>query len=120
MAAVFSRTAGADKAEVMPRNPRMPGNGATGPKLGQWLSPREKTVAVLLADAHPNKEIAARLGLSPGTVAVYTSRMYIKAGAKNRVDFAAWWKAHVNPDERCQSCILFALHVLDGSDKNRD
>ena len=59
------------------------------------LTPREWEVAKLVAQAMPNKQIAAQLGISCGRVrAVITSIAY-KIGAdaarSDRVQVAIWW-----------------------------
>jgi DNA-binding NarL/FixJ family response regulator len=56
--------------------------------LVQVLTPRELTILPLLARGLTNHEIAARLGISPGTVGGHISRMIAKAGAENRTQLA--------------------------------
>jgi DNA-binding NarL/FixJ family response regulator len=50
------------------------------------LSSREREVVELIASGATNREIAARLYLSPHTVKEYTSSAYRKLGARNRAD----------------------------------
>jgi FixJ family two-component response regulator len=47
------------------------------------LTPRERDVAQLVSDGMQNREIAARLGISPRTVEVYKSRMMEKLDCRN-------------------------------------
>lgn len=58
------------------------------PPLGDDLTARERQVLVLLAEGLTNKEIAARLTLSPATVRVYVSNILSKLGASNRTEAA--------------------------------
>ena len=52
------------------------------------LTPRERQVMGMLAQGLTNKELAYRLGLTPGTVKVYLSRLYKKVGANDRFELA--------------------------------
>lgn len=53
------------------------------------ISARELTVLELLAAGHANKEIAARLHLSPHTVKTHVARLLDKLDAKRRTDAIA-------------------------------
>jgi DNA-binding NarL/FixJ family response regulator len=57
---------------------------AEGPSVP--LSERERDVLGLLASGATNREIAARLHLSPHTVKEYTSALYRKLKARNRAE----------------------------------
>ncbi len=50
------------------------------------LSERELEVLQELAAGHANKEIAARVHVSPNTVKTHVSRVFEKLGAKRRTD----------------------------------
>jgi DNA-binding NarL/FixJ family response regulator len=50
------------------------------------LSEREREVLVLMASGATNREIAARLFLSPHTVKEHTSSLYRKLGVRNRAE----------------------------------
>jgi ATP/maltotriose-dependent transcriptional regulator MalT len=50
------------------------------------LSEREREVLGLIATGATNKEIAARLFLSPHTVKEHASALYRKLGVKNRAE----------------------------------
>ena len=52
------------------------------------LSPREQAVARLLCEGLSDKEIAARLGIQPGTVKDHVKRLLRKSGSANRTRFA--------------------------------
>ncbi len=52
------------------------------------LTRREGQLVELLAEGLKNKEIAAQLNLSEGTVKVYLSKLFQKVGAKDRYELA--------------------------------
>jgi DNA-binding NarL/FixJ family response regulator len=52
------------------------------------LSRRESQMIALLSEGQKNKEIAASLSISEGTVKVYMSRLIAKVGAKDRYELA--------------------------------
>jgi len=52
------------------------------------LTPREREVLDALADGATNKEIAARLGISPGTVKTHVERLIGKLGVRDRTQAA--------------------------------
>ncbi len=69
---------------------RMVGKGmsvfASQPEASAGLSDREREVVGLIAGGATNKEIAARLHLSPHTVKDHTSALYRKLGVRNRAE----------------------------------
>jgi two-component system, NarL family, nitrate/nitrite response regulator NarL len=58
------------------------------------LTPRERTVARLLVVGTANKVIAARLGLTLGTVKDHVHRILVKTAQRNRAAFAAAFSGH--------------------------
>lgn len=52
------------------------------------LTPRERSIAKLTAKGYRNKEVAAELGLTEGTVKVWLHRIYEKLGVSNRTELA--------------------------------
>jgi len=52
------------------------------------LTPREGQLVALLARGLKNKEIAAELGLTEGTVKVYLAHLFQKSGARDRFELA--------------------------------
>jgi DNA-binding NarL/FixJ family response regulator len=63
------------------------------------LSPRQWEIASLLALGLTNGQIAARLILSPGTVANHIQHILIKLGASSRTQIAVWAVEHGAPGE---------------------
>ncbi len=53
-----------------------------------FLTARESQLIMLLSRGLKNKEISAELGITEGTVKVYLSHLFQKAGAKDRLDLA--------------------------------
>jgi len=52
------------------------------------LTPRESQLVTLLSRGLKNKEIAAELGLTEGTVKVYLAHLFHKSGVKDRFELA--------------------------------
>jgi len=52
------------------------------------LSPSERAVVTLVGEGLRNKEIAARLGVTEGSIKVYLHRIYGKTGVNNRTELA--------------------------------
>jgi NarL family two-component system response regulator LiaR len=57
-------------------------------QLGDDLTERERQVLTLLVDGMTNKEIAAQLNLSHGTIRVYVSKILSKLSVTNRTEAA--------------------------------
>lgn len=55
------------------------------------LTPSERRVKQCLLSGDSEKEIAAKLSLSPGTVHQYAVRIYRKFGVKGRTEFMSLW-----------------------------
>jgi DNA-binding CsgD family transcriptional regulator len=53
------------------------------------LSPRERQIVDLVASGHPNKSIAARLGISQWTVSTHLRRLYARLGVGSRAAMVA-------------------------------
>src|SRR5262249_29732244 len=53
------------------------------------LTGRERQIALLSSRGFSNVNVAARLGISEGTVAVHLRRVYAKLGVHSRVELAA-------------------------------
>ena len=55
----------------------------------ELLSPREREIARMVAEGHPNKTIAAVLEISSWTVNTYLRRMFAKLGVTSRAAMVA-------------------------------
>jgi DNA-binding CsgD family transcriptional regulator len=56
----------------------------------RWnLTPRQREVFAYIAKGHPNKTIAAFMGISPRTVEVHVAAILVKAEAESRADVLA-------------------------------
>lgn len=78
----FQRCGYADFAFEGPQGLKLPAFKAV------HMTPREGQMVCLLAEGLKNKEIAAYLGISEGTVKVYLSKLFRKVGAKDRFELA--------------------------------
>ena len=58
---------------------------------GPELTPREREIAALVAEGLTNRQIAARLVLSTGTVRIHVERILGKLGMTSRVQVATWY-----------------------------
>jgi DNA-binding CsgD family transcriptional regulator len=94
---LFNRSGARLFAEQAERARRRPGarradrggeRGGGSPTDLSVLTERELTVAELVAAGHSNREIAARLYLSPKTVEAHLSRIYHKLGVASRAGLA--------------------------------
>jgi DNA-binding CsgD family transcriptional regulator len=61
------------------------------------LTPSERDVVRLLSDGLPNKEIAAKLFISPRTVQSHLTHVYAKLGLSSRVQLAQEAARHNDP-----------------------
>lgn len=75
---------GARAFRAVPKPPPFDGNPKALAALG--ISPRELTVLEEIAAGRSNKEIAARLRVSPNTVKTHVAQLFEKLGAKRRTD----------------------------------
>jgi DNA-binding NarL/FixJ family response regulator len=58
------------------------------------LTPRERQVIERLAAGAANKEIAALLHLTEGTIKEYLYSIFRKVGVTSRLELALWWVQH--------------------------
>jgi DNA-binding CsgD family transcriptional regulator len=68
---------------------RVPGEG-----VGELITRRQQEIASLVADGLSNAEIAARLVLSPGTVANHVAQILQRLEFRSRTQIATWAAAH--------------------------
>jgi pimeloyl-ACP methyl ester carboxylesterase/DNA-binding CsgD family transcriptional regulator len=62
------------------------------------LTPRQREVAALVADGLPNREIAARLGITERSAESHVERIRDRMGFRSRSQIAAWHVATTGPD----------------------
>jgi predicted ATPase/DNA-binding NarL/FixJ family response regulator len=65
----------------------------SGAELGpetQWLTARQRQVAILVAEGLQNSQIGERLGISPNTVEVHLSNILRKLAMNSRAKLAVW------------------------------
>jgi two-component system, NarL family, response regulator DevR len=79
------------------QRPGLPGVGATPVNRLEILAPQEMRVLELVALGNSNKQIAALLQLSEGTVRNYLSAVFDKLRVESRVQAAALWLRHQVP-----------------------
>lgn len=68
------------------RSPSVPFSGNPEAQAALGISGRELAVLAEIAAGHSNKEIAARLHVSPNTVKAHVARLFEKLGARRRTD----------------------------------
>lgn len=61
------------------------------------LSPREMEISALIVSGHKNRAIAARLGITEGTIKIHTHRIYSKLGVSSRIDLVNFARSHGDP-----------------------
>ena len=64
--------------------PRLRPDAPRDDRLIEELTPRERDVVALVADGHPNREIAARLDISEHTVKFHLASIFGKLGVSTR------------------------------------
>lgn len=52
------------------------------------LTNRQRAIVALVARGHRNRDIAAELGVSEGTIKVHLHNIYAKLGVSNRLELA--------------------------------
>jgi DNA-binding CsgD family transcriptional regulator len=72
-------------------------NKPARPRKGDPLTPREQEILALVAAGNSTPDIAARLGITSGTVKAHLTSVYRKIGAKNRVQAARHHLDHHTP-----------------------
>ncbi len=83
MVAAAMRAAG-----FSPPTPRTPGADQASPGRPAALTPRERSVALLVHEGRTNQQIAHALNISVKTVEAYLTRLYRKSGCSSRVELA--------------------------------
>jgi two-component system nitrate/nitrite response regulator NarL len=75
------------------------------------LTPRERQLVAMLAQGLSNKELAYRIGITPGTVKVYLSRLYRKVGVSDRLELVLHSLKNLGPDQSSGSESLHGTHL---------
>lgn len=73
-------------SRVLGARPPSTGDGNPQARASLRISPAELNVLRELAAGHSNKEIAARLDISPNTVKTHVARLFDKLGARRRTE----------------------------------
>lgn len=60
------------------------------PVPGVHLTRRENELLALVSEGLKNKEISARMGITPGTVKMYLEKLFDKVGARDRYELALY------------------------------
>ena len=60
------------------------------------LTPREAQLITLLVQGLRNKEMAACLGITEGTVRIYLTKLFVKVGARDRFELAVFGLKNLN------------------------
>ena len=76
-------------ARMIAPRPARPFDGNPQAQTSLGISPREMAVLAELAAGRSNKEIAARLNVSPNTVKTHVARLFAKLGASRRTEAIA-------------------------------
>ena len=93
---LLGATRDADAAAALMRSLGAPGRA--GPRSVGLLSRRELEVLRLLGDGLSNREIAARLYISPKTAEHHVSRIFAKLDLKTRAEAAAYAVRNLGPE----------------------
>jgi ATP/maltotriose-dependent transcriptional regulator MalT len=72
--------------------------GRAGPRAAELLSRRETEVLRLLSEGLSNREIAARLFISPKTAEHHVSRAYAKLGVRTRAEAATFFTRNLGSE----------------------
>ena len=94
------------------------------PSLMELLTPRQFSVAILLAWGLKNAEIATRLGTTEYTIKNYVREIYDRAGCWNRVELAVRYvyEVHIGRYDRERLADFLTkvqvVHSTDGFSEN--
>lgn len=88
--------------EILP--PRQPDEGL----YSLALTPHQQEIALLVGEGLTNREIAARLGITPGGVGVQIGRILRRLGLARRADIVSWAVDHDGLDRQAPASPLRA------------
>jgi DNA-binding CsgD family transcriptional regulator len=85
-------------------------------QIQSGLSAREKTIARLLAWGYTQKEIAAKLFVSPLTISAHLRNIYSKLAIHKETDLCRWWIFYEyaitdNPFKRIIAVLLLVISL---------
>lgn len=84
-----------DEAIAFALDEELPGNPSRETEFGSTLlTPREREIALLIADGLSNKQIASRLTISTRTAEGHVEHILSKLGFTSRTQVAAWVVSH--------------------------
>lgn len=78
------------------------------------LTPREREIVTLLRQGLRNKQIAAEMGITEGTVKIYLFRLFHKLGVRNRFELASYGGLE-NPQFGQQATPTRGLRLVDAA-----
>jgi DNA-binding NarL/FixJ family response regulator len=61
------------------------------------LTPRQREILALVASGLSTPDVAAQLGISPGTVKTHLTSIYKAIGVRNRVQATRYYLDHLAP-----------------------
>jgi DNA-binding NarL/FixJ family response regulator len=73
----------------------MANHNASGDGRSRALTPRQREILALVANGDSTPDVAARLGISPGTVKTHLTAIYRTIGVRNRVQATRFYLDHV-------------------------
>ena len=74
----------------LPPAPESSGSGQPTRDPAEWLTPRERKTAALLARGLSNRQIAAQLVITEGTAKLHVKHILHKPGFSGRAQITAW------------------------------
>ena len=64
------------------------------------LTPRQREILALVASGLSSPDVAAQLGITPGTVKTHLTAIYKAIGVRNRVQATRYYLDHLAPRSR--------------------
>jgi DNA-binding CsgD family transcriptional regulator len=72
-------------------------NASDDAREGGALTPRQREILALVASGLSTTDVAAQLGISPGTVKTHLTMIYKAIRVRNRVQAARYYLDHLAP-----------------------
>lgn len=89
------------------------GRPSAQPVCSFWISPKEHSIAELVARGLNNKQVAEALGTTEHMVKNHMRFLYDLSGMSNRTEFSSWWLANHN------AALLYSSIVPSQSSRER-